>query len=831
MRAHARRRRSVERCRSCGAEADAAAGGGVPSCARCARDSVRSDAHCQRLFSGELVAFFNSVLGLPLDRWNVQVRLCAEGEVRTPKTKTTVAWRRRGGKVVRLGEGTNDGSSSDDGAAAGSGEARDTYAGVDHVHTGECCSSVQVNEVFKPSGDAPWGLIHERKVKEIRLLRRQHPEFVGRTLAHEALHGWLALWHGLPCGHASCRVCPQAQLPHVVAEGLCEFAAWMYLEARLRNCRKGSHAERVINHCRQQMLENTVGVYAKGLKMALASFDPGDRGQRATRRYCREFFETVVARGAFPETLTSSSATRLRLGKQRGRGGGGDGGGSTNASPLTSAAASAARNIKLSTPPPSTSYFASRRSAASSPSAFAARDVGGKQGPRAPSSRLGTSSRPPCRHCRRIVEPTASDRFAFVVVLDDAGLGRSVQHATCFREHAPRCLHCSDPLYERPTVSGRRLHKDCFMSYERKHGDICERCGEPLWEEEQQPTDAVAADGTQRTRTAFVRRTSLTHTPQKREVHCRCGDVCLHCGKLLAGSGQIMKNRPLHVDCFLAYEKRHGDKCARCKKPLWRRDKSGGFARRTSILRDGATKVEVHRECGDRCSHCDELLVGDDDNTRNKFLTLQEGKVKVHQKCFVAWQRRTPGMVCVRCNEPLWQWEEADTPTETAGFRKRTCYVQDSRSGNQIEVHVGCGDRCFHCKELLMVVDSKKQAGAAATATRRRGSTTTRRRRGSVVTVDRPGIQGEKKKKPPARVQVHAECFVAFKATSASERCEWCGTCLWYEQEEGGGKMTFQRRASIVTNREDRTKETVCGGCGDKWEAGGRRPSSSSARR
>ena len=812
MRAQARRH-SVQRCRSCGAEAavDGGAGGGdggVPSCARCARDSVASDAHCQRLFSGELCEFFNAVLGLPLDRWNVQVRLCSEGEVRNPKTKTktTLAWRRRGGKVVRLGDGSGD------------DEAREPYAGVDHVHTGECCSSVQVNEVFKSSagkGDAPWGLIHERKVKEIRLLRRQHPEFVGRTLAHEALHGWLALWHGLPCGHASCRVCPQAQLPHVVAEGLCEFAAWMYLEARLRNCRSGSHAERVINHCRQQMLENTVGVYAKGLKMALASFDPGDRGQRATRRYCREFFESVVARGAFPEKIKAS----LRL--QR-RGLGGNVTGSTNASPLTSAAASAARNIKLSTPPPSTSYFASHRSAASSPSVFAARDVGGKQGPTAPSSRLGTSSRPPCRHCRRIVEPTASDHFAFVVVLDENGNGKSVQHATCFREHAPRCLHCSDPLYERPAVSGRRLHKDCFMSYERKHGDICERCGEPLWEEEEQPTD----DGSRRTRTAFVRRTSLTHTPQKREVHCRCGDVCLHCGKLLAGSGQIMKERPLHMDCFLAYERLHGEKCARCKKPLWRRDGSGGFTRKTSILHDGAAKVEVHRECGDKCHQCDGLLVGDGDSERNKFLTLQDGKVKVHQKCFGAWQRRT-GMVCVRCNQPLWQWEEADTPKEKAGFRKRTCYVQDSRSGKSTEVHIGCGDRCYHCKELLMVVDSKANgvASAVATATRRRGS---------VVTVDHPEAsqnKGKMKKNQLARVQVHAECFVAFKATSASERCEWCGKCLWYEQEDSGGNIAFQRRASIVTNRADRTKETVCRGCGDKWEAGGRRPSAGAAGR
>ena len=75
-------------------------------CIQCRNESVTRNSDVQHLFSESLVSFFNNVLGLPLDEWDIKVLMCDPSELRLT-----------------------------------------TPSGVDHVHTGECISSVSVHHV------------------------------------------------------------------------------------------------------------------------------------------------------------------------------------------------------------------------------------------------------------------------------------------------------------------------------------------------------------------------------------------------------------------------------------------------------------------------------------------------------------------------------------------------------------------------------------------------------------------------------------------------------------------------------------------------------------
>lgn len=800
-------------CQSCGHRVERrAAAGSAAACRRCRKSLVFDDNTITLFFAETIAAFFKTSLGLPLDRWNVTVRVCNKARLRNNLNN----------RNCREG-------------------------GVDHVHTGECLSSVQVNEVLQdtsgsgsisssatvstslplsasaaaaaaaatptPTSNTPH-LIHTRRVTEIRILEGMHVEAVGRTLVHEALHGWLALWRGQPCGHKACRVCP-ARLPEIIAEGLCELAAYQYLAMRKLQVDKDSHAYRVIEYTLGQMFQNTAGVYAAGLKQALSSFEGDDPISR--RRY-RLFFEETLSKGRFPRKQQIENNSPFKV--------------------LDSVGTTAWRR---------------RVSATDSP----VYSAGGKQGPDAPSiNKIGTSGCPPCEHCNRIVEPTKSDQFSFVVKSSDR-----VVHLSCFRASATKCMHCSRPLYEDPAVQGRPLHRDCFLAYERKHGDVCERCGEPLWEEGEGLTDqrqqrrgryggrgssgSSSAANNNKTpidnKKMFVRRTSLTNTPSRREVHCRCGDTCKFCGEMLAGPRAVMKDSMLHHDCFLPYQKEYGDKCARCQKPLWRASGTS-FSRRTSIVRDESSgqNSEIHHECGDRCVECDNLLLqGKSGNSDGKTITFTEGVggeggavgdpssgtvVTLHEECFERYQKRV-GMVCPRCGDPLWRRRTVGKGSKPGkeGFAKRTCFVAEKLFGGEggqgkdgarsIEVHVECGDRCAHCDDLLMA--EKLSSKSRVTQGRRRGSvivTEAARRHNQ-----RRGAAAKKKGKAEM-VQLHAECFLVYKSTIPSETCSQCGSCLWSVVRGGkvGAEDRFSRRASILT-KTDGTKESLCDACAKEY--------------
>ena len=75
-------------------------------CPLCRNDTITQDHQVQAIFSEQLVEFFKNTLGLPLDEWDIQVKLCEQHELRIT-----------------------------------------SQSSLDQVHTGECISSLQVHHV------------------------------------------------------------------------------------------------------------------------------------------------------------------------------------------------------------------------------------------------------------------------------------------------------------------------------------------------------------------------------------------------------------------------------------------------------------------------------------------------------------------------------------------------------------------------------------------------------------------------------------------------------------------------------------------------------------
>ena len=171
-------------------------------------------------------------------------------------------------------------------------------------------------------------------------------------------------------------------------------------------------------------------------------------------------------------------------------------------------------------------------------------------------------------------------------------------------------------------------------------------------------------------------------------------------------------------------------------------------------------------------------------------------RVQLHERCFEAYQKRT-GLVCPRCGDPLWRRNNSaasGSATEKGGFRKRTCFVAAGGEGERtVEVHAECGDRCAHCNGLLAAEKLGKKSRA-----------TKGRRRGSVIMVEAPPAAKTDSGDAAATVQLHSECFIAFKSTIPSETCSRCGSCLWAMAKDN----RFTRRASILT-RGDGVEESL----------------------
>ena len=112
-------------------------------------------------------------------------------------------------------------------------------------------------------------------------------------------------------------------------------------------------------------------------------------------------------------------------------------------------------------------------------------------------------------------------------------------------------------------------------------------------------------------------------------------------------------------------------------------------------------------------------------------------------------------------------------------------------------------------------------AEAAPESRRTRGGRGGRGRGPKRAFRDRHGTPraAKKKKQEEQTVQLHAECFLAYKSTIPSERCGLCGSCLWTVvrgDEAAGSEDRFSRRASILT-REDGTEESLCDVCAKEY--------------
>ena len=639
-------------------------------CIPCRSDAVVHNEDVQHLFTHELVLFFNRVLGLPLDEWNIQVTMCAHEELRV---------------------------SSPNG-------------GVDQVHTGECISSVSVHHVRLDDDDSTSDLIHKRTVKEIRLLKGMHVELVARTIAHEAMHGWIALWRGQPCGTSQCHACPP-KLQDVVAEGLCEYAAFTFLEHRQREVSPESHRFKVIEYTKAKMLTNTCGVYARGLKLALAAMSP--RGASTLKRSKNSaFFKECFALSTFPKQILTPVKYNGEM-----------------------------------------------------------------------SASLGL-----CDHCCREIEPSSTTSFEFVVL----GGGKACVCLECYEASRPRCKWCGDSLYKKPSIKGPSLHKECFLAYEREHGDQCPVCGESLWEEEKASGSFVrrssytsgggsgggggrgGGNRDQRHRSAKARGNSYNHG--RIEVHERCGDRCSFCKVLFKNEKYMtVKQDKLHDKCFDGYQIQAQMICSRCKTPLWRKTPEGSYARKTRMIEGGN---EIHSECGDKCAQCHKILGG-------KFMNL-EG-VRVHETCFDSYQRATPGMCCGVCHDPLWRRGDGDSSGGT-GYGRRTC----TGKANAGEIHVECSEKCVYCKVILFDPSPYEMNSG---------------RRGSIVTVEKESemLPSKQPSKQPSK-HVHDACYLLYQHSKKEECCSECGSGLWLQEDN-----SFQRRSSVT--EDDRH---LCSSCAEK---------------
>jgi hypothetical protein len=643
-------------------------------CILCRNDAVVSNKEVQTLFSADLVHFFNNVLGLPLDEWELKVSLVEHNELRT------------------------------------------TGFGVDHVHTGECISSVAVHHVRSPNNKNSEDLIHTREVKEIRLLKGMHVELVARTIAHEAMHGWIALWYGQPCGVKGCFTCPK-KLNDVVAEGLCEFAAWRFLEHRQKKLNSSSHRYKVIEHTKAKMLTNTSGVYAKGLKLARGAFSTNDN--HLNRAKNASFFKQVFALSTFP--IEGKVSTPIK--------GGNDYNGEISAS------LGHCLHCYNTIEPSSTTKF-EFVVLGSSGSSDGGSGSGGSGSGGGSSSSSSSSSKSMSRRNTMIHASCAC--------------------LPCYEETRPKCKWCDEPLYLKPTVSNQNLHSDCFLEYEKKYGDKCYICNETLWEIDTSRNKGGKEDN----RELFVRRSSFTVTRNeklaktknandgtKREVHVRCGDRCALCNQLFINESfiSIQRNKEkdrydqLHEKCMDNYQIQNKIICCNCNQPLWNKNKvTNKYERRTRILNN----KEIHIQCGPKCSYCTTLLNG-------KYITI-DTNVSIHYKCFDKYQIHK-NIICGVCSKPLWRRDD----NKTNDFSKRTIKIKNKINGKRdLEVHIECSDKCAHCTTLLILPSPNEKNS---------------NRSGSIVTINEN-----------SNLQVHDSCYLLYQNQIPSECCHSCNKGLWH---------------------------------------------------
>ena len=612
-------------------------------CIQCRNESVTRNSDVQHLFSESLVSFFNNVLGLPLDEWDIKVLMCDPSELRLT-----------------------------------------TPSGVDHVHTGECISSVSVHHVAPLNNSnnnndtSSSDLIHKRTVKEIRLLKGMHVELVARTIAHEAMHGWIALWRGQPCGTKQCHACPP-RLSDLVAEGLCEYAAYTFLEHRQRKLSSKSHSYKVIQYTKSRMLTNTSGVYAEGLSLALTSMKNGS-GDKLKRSKNASFFKQVFALSRFP---TKQVLTPMKYNGEM------------------SASLGTCKFCCREIEPSSTTVFEF---------VVVGDDFNGTNG-------------------------SKSGGIKTCVCL------------SCYEASRPCCKWCKEPLHKAPTVKGQDVHRDCFMKYENKHGDRCHVCKELLWEEDkiggfQRRTSYTSGSGDQNNTSKQKRKKEVhercgdrcaqcqiifqnekfltfekvklhdacfdtyqkasgmlcgrCHLPLWRqssdgdrnqknyvrktrmddngiEIHVECGDKCIQCKTLLKGKFITLGKDQIHEDCFHQYQLSTAGMCCNvCNLPLWRKgdgaatNAAGGYGRKTCMTTDQKTgkEIEIHVACSDRCLYCNIVLFERSPHQskqiqrRGSVVTVDKTENKrVHDACYLLYQHSKPSECCGECGDGLWTLE------------------------------------------------------------------------------------------------------------------------------------------------------------------------------
>jgi len=619
-------------------------------CIQCRSESVVRNKDVKDLFSNSLVHFFNHVLGLPLDAWDINVLMCEPHELRTETSS------------------------------------------VDHVHTGECISSVSVHHVNSSihQGHSVSDLIHKRTVKEIRLLKGMHVELVARTIAHEAMHGWIALWRGQPCGVQTCCACPP-KLSATVAEGLCEYAAYTFLEHRQQKLSSKSHRYKVIEYTKTRMLQNTSGVYAEGLSLALASMSQGS-GMKLKRSKNAAFFKEVFSLSNFPQ---KSVLTPIKYNEKM--------------SASLGTCGYCCREIE----PSSTTMFefvvvnggtscvclscyedTQPKCQWCQDSLHLKPTVKGQDLHRDCFMNFENAHGDRCYVCEELLWEPSSDGGGFIrrsSYTSESGSNCRKSSSSSSRESSSskrrevhercgeRCAHC-DVIFQNEkflTIEQDKLHEACFDAYQTSTGMVCGRCQLPLW---------CRSEGG-----GYARRTRMDDKGQ--EIHVECGDKCKQCRKLLNGKFIKLGKDQVHEECFDSYQLATGMCCGICERPLWRQGDGGRKTCMTTDKKTGA-EIEIHIACSDCCVYCGVVLFETSPHAnknsgkrRGSVVTIDEKKnERVHDSCYLLWQHSKPSELCGECGSGLWV-------KDGSSFSRRS-----SVTSEHVHLCQNCVEQHYHTK-------------------------------------------------------------------------------------------------------------------------------------
>ena len=521
------------------------------------------------------------------------------------------------------------------------------------VGDGQCSTRV----VRKPC-EAEW-YEHTREVVNIHVLPSLHEVYLGRTLCHELVHCWFALNMGNPCidyetnSEDVCRICPTGTLEEETCEGLCETAAFLYLQHRTDSCPDNSpHTLSCIATALKVLKNNRVETYKRGLDKvqgALKTFVKRNGGRRGKLEpnTIRSFFVHVVLHGSLP----TRHADMHHLSQNNmycpcdvcGR----------SVRPTDAHKFSFVVNgLRVVHVDCFRDKIALRCSHCNGLLLDESVVTGQRLHERCFLAKENDTGEK-CGRCNKPLweqEPPSSknnNRGSFVRRTSRTSTGELVHHAC-----GDKCKFCNAYLADFPAIGKQMLHKKCFLAYHRRAGDMCGLCGETLWA-------TVKETG------GFTRKT-MQHNGA--EVHCSCLR-CKVCKESMESS-PAMSSEMCHMKCFIQLTEMRGETCNVCKESLWR---TNGKSFTRNGIKDLAGNI-VHRECGPTCAHCNNPLFTE------PFLKASDSSALcVHSNCFIDFHTHR-GDKCGICRKSLWE-----RSADGKGFGRRTSYSEEHG-----DIHAKC---------------------------------------------------------------------------------------------------------------------------------------------